>query len=228
MHAVKQCNPAPWIAPKDLHRQRGAVPDTAFAQFHACRWGIGEGSWLPAGAWQACVGQPDFHDSEDIWIGVDVGGERSATAVVWVNEQLHVGANIFHGDPGVLEAVELVRDLASQHHVRELVYDPWRFGQAAQELEREGLTVVAFPQHDARMIPASARLHAAIVEQRVTLPDDPQLARHASDAIARHSRRGWRIDKPNPRANIDAMIALAMAVERAEQKPAPVEVIGWL
>ncbi|MDP9376829.1 MAG: terminase large subunit [Actinomycetota bacterium] len=152
----------------------------------------------------------------------------SATAVVWVNDQLHVGANIFHGDPGVLEAVQLVRDLASQHNVRELVYDPWRFGQAAQELEREGLTVVAFPQHDARMIPASARLHAAIVEQRLVLPDDPQLARHASDAIARHSRRGWRIDKPNPRANIDAMIALAMAVERAEHKPAPVEVLGWL
>ena len=35
------------------------------------------------------------------------------------------------------------------------------------------------------MIPASARLHAAIVEQRLTLPDDPELARHASDAIAR-------------------------------------------
>jgi hypothetical protein len=46
--------------------------------------------------------------------------------------------------------------------------------------------------------------------------------------IARHSRRGWRIDKPNPRANIDAIIALAMAVERAEQKPAPVELLGWL
>jgi hypothetical protein len=56
---------------------------------------------------------------------------------------------------------------------------------AAQELEREGLLVVAFPQHDARMIPASARLHAAVVEQRLTLPDDLELARHASDAIAR-------------------------------------------
>ena len=78
------------------------------------------------------------------------------------------------------------------------------------------------------MIPASARLHAAIVEQRVTLPDDAELARHASDTVARHSRRGWRIDKPNPRANIDAIIALAMAVERAEHKPAPVEVLGWL
>jgi hypothetical protein len=31
-----------------------------------------------------------------------------------------------------------------------------------------------------------------------------------------------------PARHIDAMIALAMAVERAEQKPAPVELLGWL
>jgi phage terminase large subunit-like protein len=128
----------------------------------------------------------------------------------------------------VLEAVDHVRALAGRFTVRELVYDPWRFGQAAQELEREGMTVVAFPQHDARMIPASARLHAAIVEKRLTLANDPEFARHASEAVARHNRRGWRIDKPNPRSNIDAVIALAMAVERAEQKPEPVELLGWL
>ncbi len=226
--AVKQCNPAPWIRVPDLRRQRAAVPETAFAQFHACRWGVGEGSWLPPGAWNACVGVPEFVEGEDLWIGVDVGGERSATAVVWVNEALHVGAAIYHGDSGVLEAVDHVRALAGTYNVREVIYDPWRFGQAAQELEREGLLVVAFPQHDARMIPASARLHAAIVEQRLTLPDGPELARHASDAIARHSRRGWRIDKPNPRANIDSIIALAMAVERAEQQPEPVALLGWL
>jgi hypothetical protein len=78
------------------------------------------------------------------------------------------------------------------------------------------------------MIPASARLDAAIIERRIMLPDDQELARHASEAIARHSRRGWRIDKPNPRANIDAVIALPMAVERAEQVPEPVELLGWL
>lgn len=41
-------------------------------------------------------------------------------------------------------------------------------------------------------------------------------------------RPGWRIDKPNPRANIDAVIALAMAVERAQDKPEPVALLGWL
>jgi hypothetical protein len=36
------------------------------------------------------------------------------------------------------------------------------------------------------------------------------------------------VDKPNPRANIDAIIALAMGVERAEEKLEPVQLLGWL
>lgn len=229
MRAVKRCNPASWISVADLRRQRAAVPEAAFRQFHCCQWGIGEGSWLPAGAWQACVGQPAFTDGEPIWIGVDVGGERSASAVVWVNADLQVGCAIYHGDGGVLECVEEVRELVGQYNVREVVFDPWRFGQAAQELARERITVLEFPQTDVRMVPASARLHAAIVERRLTLPDDPELSSHAANTIAKHSRRGWRIDKPNPRANNDAIIALCMALERAEQPPAtPTRLVGWL
>jgi hypothetical protein len=60
LQAVKAANPAPWITVADLRRQRAAIQESAFAQFHACRWGIGEGSWLPAGAWQQCVGEPEF------------------------------------------------------------------------------------------------------------------------------------------------------------------------
>jgi hypothetical protein len=47
-------------------------------------------------------------------------------------------------------------------------------------------------------------------------------------AVARDTPRGWRIDKPHGRAQIDALIALAMAVERAEQRPEPVRLLGWL
>ena len=49
------------------------------------------------------------------------------------------------------------------------------------------------------MIPASGRLRQAIVDRRLTHPDDEGLNRHVSNAIARHSRRGWRIDRPGPR-----------------------------
>ena len=90
------------------------------------------------------------------------------------------------------------------------------------------MLVVAFPHHDARMIPASARLHAAIVEQRLTLPENPELRpprlRRDRPSLATRVARG----QAEPAANVDAIIALAMGVERAEEKLEPVQLLGWL
>ena len=69
---------------------------------------------------------------------------------------------------------------------------------------------------------------AAVVERRLTLSAEPELAAHASAAIARHSRRGWRLDKAARADNIDAAIALCMAVERAEHQSEPTQVVAWL
>ena len=96
------------------------------------------------------------------------------------------------------------------------------------ELEREGMVVSVFPQNDTRMIPASAVLFDAITERRMTLPRSPELAQHAAGAIAKHSRRGWRIDKPNSRVHIDGVIALCMAVDRHANQPAPAQLVGWI
>ena len=177
------------VQPRRLdHRRRicagsaRAVPDTAFAQFHCCRWGVGEGSWLPAGAWQACVGDPAFTDGEDVWIGVDVGGERSATAVVWVNAACTSAAAIYHGDGGVLES-RRPRPRARPPSTTSASWSTTRggSGRPPQELEREGLVVVAFPQHDARMIPA----------QRPPARRDRRAAHHpARRSRARAARRG--------------------------------------
>jgi hypothetical protein len=76
------------------------------------------------------------------------------------------------------------------------------------------------------MIPASARLHAAVTEHRLQLRDLDELHVHAAKSIARHGRRGWRLDKPDDRIPNDAIIALCMAVESAENRPEPVQVLG--
>jgi hypothetical protein len=78
------------------------------------------------------------------------------------------------------------------------------------------------------MLSASDRLHSAIVEQRLVLPDHAELRQHAAAGIARHSRRGWRLDKANRADNIDGIVALCMALEAAENKPAEVALLGWL
>jgi phage terminase large subunit-like protein len=85
-----------------------------------------------------------------------------------------------------------------------------------------------FPQSPARMIPASDRLYRAIVERRLTHPNDTDLNRHVASAVALDTPRGWRLAKAHRTAQIDAVVAIAMAVDRAEQKPKPVRLLGWL
>ena len=226
--AVKQVNPASWITLEALQEQREAVPEMAFRRFHANQWTERESHWLPAGAWQTCVGIPLFTDGEPVWVGVDVGGDKSASAVVWINSAHQVGCEIYHGDAGVLDCIDLIRELANRYQLREVMFDPWRFGQAAQELEQERITVTAFPQTDVRMVPASDRLYQAVVGQKLTLPDNEELRAHMANTIARHNRRGWRLDKPSLEQPNDSIIALCMALEAMENQPEPVQVIGWL
>jgi phage terminase large subunit-like protein len=96
------------------------------------------------------------------------------------------------------------------------------------ELEREGLACVELPQTDVRLCPASQRLRQAVVDGRLVLPDDPELARHAANAVQRQVRRGWRLEKPDRASPIDAMVSLAMVLDRAEQQPEPTKLIGWV
>jgi phage terminase large subunit-like protein len=225
---VKEANPASWITEKALGEQREAVPELAYRRFHANQWVARIGSWLPPGAWQRCAGTPEFEDGERIWIGVDIGGSRADSAVVWINEKMHVGCEIFTGEDAVTDVAEFVPELAERYAIQEAIFDPWRAGQMAREWEQRGVEAVAFPQSDARMIPASQALYDVVVEQRLVHPNDPRLNAHVNAAVARHGRRGWRIDKAERGGNIDGVVALCMAVERAALRPEPVELIGWL
>jgi phage terminase large subunit-like protein len=225
---AKLANPAPWIGLKGLRSQFAALPLHEFSRYHAGRWTQRAGAFLPEGAFDAAVGSPTFEPGEPIWVGCDVGGSEAATAVAWVNEAGAVGVWVETAEDAVLRAAEKVRELHRDFSISEFCYDPWRARQVALELEREGVRCVEFPQTDVRMVPASATLRAAVVERRLTLPDDPELRRHFANAVAAHSRRGWRIASPGRGVQIDAVIALTMAVERKEFVPDPVKVLAWL
>jgi hypothetical protein len=64
-------------------------------------------------------------------------------------------------------------------------------------------------------------------EYWLVLPDHPELRQHAASAVARHSLRGWRLDSPSRDTNIDAVIALCMALEHVEQQPDQAQLLGW-
>ena len=231
--AVARCNPASWITRTVLREQRKRVTPLEYLQFHACRWGAQEGLWLPPGAWAACRGPVDATPREVV-LGVDIGGTRAASALVGVcndGAQLSVPiCRVYEGDDAVLKITDAILALVEAGWtIRELTADPWRYAGELLRLEREhGLRCTHFPQSHARMTAASEGLHAVIVEQTLRHPGHPDLDRHVASAVAQATGRGWRLVKAARTLNIDAVVALAMSVERARDRPEPLQVIGWL
>jgi phage terminase large subunit-like protein len=219
--AVKQCNPARYITRRLLREQKERVGPLAWAQFHCCRWGVGEMSWLPPDAWSACAGETRFEEGERIWCAIDLGGSRSASALVYMNERLHVGSAIFSGDDGPDHLLYELLELAKRFKVVEIVFDPIRSVVLQRILEQHGLKLTVFQQTDTRMCPASAALYEAIVKGKITHPNDETLNRHVACAIAKPKPRGWRIDKAVESDNVDGVIAMAMCLEAATAPPPP-------
>lgn len=102
----------------------------------------------------------------------------------------------------------------------EFCYDPAYFLRSAQALEGDGLTMVEFPQQDARMVPASQQTYQLICEGKLAHDGDLVLARHVLNVIADQRPRGWRMSKPKgSKRKIDAAIAMAIAAYRAQTPP---------
>jgi len=206
----------------------GILPDLAHRRFVANMWTERAGHWLPPGAWDRCVGEPSFAPGERIWAAIDVGGERSATAPAWRMRPATSGSRSFTARAASSRPPRRSGVLAETYAIAEITYDPWRAAQLGQELAERGITASSYPQTDQRAIPGSARLHDAIVRQKLLLPDDPELRQHAANAIARHKPRGWRIEAPYRSSNVDGMVALMMALDRFENQPEPTRLLGWL
>lgn len=149
---------------------------------------------------------------------------------MWISERRRVGCTIYHGDSGILAARDKIHELAERYRIARVSFDPWRAGEVVAELEERGIRTERVAQDDRTMIPASQALYRAIVDQQLTLPPDPELNQHAGSAIARHGRRGWRIDSPTSsrRINVDGVIALAIALRSLESAPTGLTLVGWV
>ena len=88
----------------------------------------------PPGRGKPASASPTSGPGSNIWIGVDVGGggQEGDTAVVWISEQLHVGCQVFSGEDGVLQARDLIEDLAERYRIEEVAFDPWRAARRAR------------------------------------------------------------------------------------------------
>lgn len=98
----------------------------------------------------------------------------------------------------------------------------------SEELEAEGVVTSKFQQTDANMMPASKALYEAVIGKKLTVPMTRDLRTHAALTIARHSRRGWRVDRAKREHPNDLIVALAMALTARGEAEQPVELVAWL
>jgi phage terminase large subunit-like protein len=178
-------------------------------------------SWLPQGAWELCRGDADLVPGAPTWIGVDMALKRDTTAAVavqHVNGKLVTKAKIWLPDGGVMDvaAVEShLMEMAQLYDVQEVAYDPAFFQRSAEALAEQGMPMVEFPQSPQRMVPACGHLYETIVNQKLVHDGNPIFSDQVLSAAQRVKDNGWTLSKGKSKRKIDAVIALAMAVDRA-------------
>ncbi len=178
--------------------------------------------WLPHGAWQACAerGARLDVDGGPVYVGVDVSLKHDSTAVVAVqgrpDDRLVAMARIWRPEGRTVDVAALeahLRDLHARYDVREIAFDPAYFQRSAEVLADDGLPMVEVPQSAARMVPACGTTYEVIVSGRLVHDGDPLFAEQVTAAVPRIVGEGWRLSKGRSKRQIDAAIALVLAVQ---------------
>jgi phage terminase large subunit-like protein len=220
-----------------LETDLGITPEAHFRMFRLGQWVEGTDAWLGADGrkvWEGLVSPWDLVDTAPTWIGVDVGLKHDSTAVVAIQrrpDEAGHPAGRFHATcrlwvPTVDEPVDVtdvmqhLRDLADRYHVEAISFDPRFFDVPAKMLLDEGLPLIEVPQSLDRMTAAIGDLYGLIRGGRVTHDGDDAFASQVLAAVPRFNEHGFTLAKGKSRGRIDAAVALALAVDRAQRQPA--------
>lgn len=226
----RKSNPASWITDAMLKSQYDALPLPVFTRLHL-NLTAAEGDSaraFNAKAWELGADQPVINPDLPCVIGVDAAPRRDKTAVV-LDQRGEDGVHnvkswTFEADPeaGLLDFDELkhlLHELSVSYNVSRIIVDPAHLFAIMDQLNREGLPVEDFPQTASRMVPASMNLYDLIQLGRIRHGSDPTLTKHVLQAgVKEIPPSGWRLTKVSPNENIDAAVALAMAVHIAESE----------
>ena len=208
--------------------------ESEFRRYYLNQWVATEETWLPFGAWDACVMRPcELVAGAPTFIGWDASTRYDSTAIVTVqrvNGKLRAHAKIWQRPlgsdgspvedwhiPGA-EVREYVRQQWRTYQAAGIAFDPAFITWEAQELANEGAPMLEWPQTDTRMVPATQTTYEAIVRGVLEHDGNPAFARHVANAAAVQTNRGGqRLTKGRVRRHnqIDAAVALCMAVDQA-------------
>jgi phage terminase large subunit-like protein len=112
--------------------------------------------------------------------------------------------------------VELLLILLEKERIAQIQYDPYQFASEAQRLADAGFErMVREVNQQTEMVEFANTLDAHIKNGTLLLYPDSEMRSHFSWASAQHTERGWRIIKRRQSRQIDAVVAIAMALSGA-------------
>jgi phage terminase large subunit-like protein len=104
--------------------------------------------------------------------------------------------------------------------INEVVYDPWRATQMAQQFEADGAVTVEYRNTVQNMTMAMKEMEAAVMSGRLHHPDDPVLNWMASNTVNKIDKKeNYFPDKESNENKIDGIVAAIMGIGRAMYEP---------
>jgi phage terminase large subunit-like protein len=209
---------------EDMESSAKQTSESAFRRFRLNQWVRSQESWLPAGAWERCVGVTVLDPELPCYVGIDMALKHDSVAVVVAQQQdekIILIPKIWHPDDfGIdIAAVEAyLRELHLYNDVKEFAYDPAFFQRSAEALSDDGLVMVEYPQSQQRMVPACGNAYEMIVKEKIIHDGSPTFTDQVLSAAQRMTENGWRLSKGKSRRKIDACISMVMALDRATHK----------
>jgi phage terminase large subunit-like protein len=254
---IKLANPAPW---RTLERIAEDLADpfvdtVTKLRLYANRRAQAAGRWISDERWAECCSTLEIPKNALVTVGVDAARTRDTTACVWSwlsdDGVVVQRSRVWTCVPGRVEAREadvfvpggrldndLVRDfiryeLMRDYAARLLFFDERYFDTQANDLSKDGMTVVEMHQGKPEMVAAWDEFYKAIhTGPKPTLAHngDPVFNEHRRKANGLKTERGWNVSKKTGDV-IDALAAAVMSrygcVHFGQWKPVSKRAVSW-
>jgi phage terminase large subunit-like protein len=165
-------------------------------------------------------------DEDPLWIIIPefyVPGDNVADRVskdrvpydVWIRE------GFINATPGNVIDYDFIKAKvvadASLYQLEELAFDPWNATQLANQLTKEGLTMVEFRQGYASMSEPTKNLETLVLGRKFAHLGNPVLRWNVSNLVIKEDEAGnIKPNKSRKTEKIDGAVALIMALGRAQ------------
>lgn len=221
------------IDESDIRAELSTISEEAFRTEILCQWVDTAGrAVVQVDEWRSCsdTDLETVDDTARVLMAVDVDPEQTQADIVlgsWIGDRFAVSvAASFRNLDGISErqVARRVLELAREHRVRDVAYDPWTCGTIAAQLD--GKRIQKHPITGSTFVAASLQLVDAVTNRTLWHTNDPDVEDQIRSAVRRPAADGgWRIGRAHSSRPIPAVMAIARVVHlgyRPERRSAVV------